>query len=177
MAYQTPVTDRSPADLAARNSKAFFNLTDYIRIYENARLTRAWAQYTTGFPIPFTTIEYPTMLTDPRTIVLKLRDLASNIEALRDQFAASIPGLEQQVKTDWEAGTNKPGIDYIHLNQWEKIVDDIWVFLFGGVLLQVCPTLTGDLGVGSGNSFSVVDCINMDGYNIYLYGSAQLFIF
>jgi|SRR5688572_1549066 len=176
MSYTTAVTDRTAADLVARNSKAFINVADFTRIYGNSLLVQSLLYAAELITVDFETLATPTIITIPT--VEEYNTLAGNIEAIRFQIEielATIPGATTEIKHDYEAGASKETFDYRDVNLWESTLDVLWEY-FDGPLLDVCPTLTGDLTVLTGAQDIYIDCIDMDGFNIDLQGTANLFI-
>lgn len=174
MSYTTAVTDRTLADVQANNSKAYMNVADWTRIYENSKLVSSLAEIELGSAIAFALIDTPTTSTIPT--ITWLNNLTGNIEALRVAVAGeSITGTTTPIKDDWEAGVNKDAPDYIDVNLWESTVDVIWSH-YNGSSYDVCPTLTSNLTITTGNREIYIDCLDDGGYNIDLQGTAELFI-
>lgn len=171
MSYVTPVTDRSQADIVAKNSKAFFNVTDWERIYNNARLAIDLARIIGGLSVGWDDIyqQYITYIPN----VTHFNTLLENIELARQ--AVNIPTAATVIKYDWEAGSRKQAPKYTHVNQWEKTINAIWTYYNGGSI-PVCPVLSSNLTVLTGNYALYIDCLDMADYNIDLQGTAKLYI-
>lgn len=176
MAYTTPVTDRTAADIAAKNPKAYFNVADWTRVYDNSQLVNSLAAVMLDQQITFNTLTAPTIATIPSVIDFNI--LVGNIEFLRAYFNNEVPnvaGTLVSIKDDWEAGFNKDAPDYVDANLWESTLDAIWDY-YSGDSLQVCPTLTGNLTVLTGASAIYVDCLDTANYIVDLQGTAILHI-
>jgi hypothetical protein len=172
MAYSTPVTDRTSADIAARNSKAFLNVSDWTRIYNNSQVVNSLAAIMLGAGIAFDTIALPTITTIPSVTNLNL--LTGNIERVRVAVIAVLPSLTE-IKDDYEAGPDKTAPKYTDVNLWESTLDAIWNY-YDGPDLDVCPTLAADLTVATGTNHIVVDCIDAANFNIDIQGTGNLYI-
>jgi hypothetical protein len=160
--YITPVVDRDAADIAAQNSKAYFNVADWTRIYGNARLASALAAIMLDDAIAFDEIAAPAITDFPD--VADFNTLLGNINNMVVAMAAELPTLTE-VKDDWQAGASNPSPNYNHANQWEQTIDAIWDH-WAGDSLEVCPNLTGNVTVGSGQTKIYVDCVNTNGHSI-----------
>jgi hypothetical protein len=172
MAYVTPVTDRTSADIAARNSKAFMNVVDWTRIYNNSQLVNSLAAIMLGTGITFDVIALPTITTIPSVTNLNL--LTGNIERIRVAVAAVLPSLTE-IKDDYIAGAGEVAPRYTDVNLWESTLDAVWVY-YDGPDLDVCPTLSADLTVATGTNHIVVDCIDAANFNIDIQGTGNLYI-
>ena len=123
MAYTTPIiTDRDSDDIIAQNSKAFFNVADWTRIYGNSLEVNTLLA-TNIYTLDFDTITTPTTADIP--LQAELNVLLANIERMR--LWASIylnayitDPLFVEVKDDWASGEAP---DYTHANSWEKVLD------------------------------------------------------
>jgi hypothetical protein len=173
MAYTTPVTDRAQSDIDTPTSKEYFNVSDWTRVHDNAKVTTALAEIETGAPIPFTTQAAPTVTTIPN--VVNFNTLLTSIETMRLAVLADIPSLTTSIKDDWGEGVGVPVFNFEDVNLWEQTLDAAWVY-YDGASLEVCPTLTADLTILTGASVVYVDCLNTDTYKVYLEGTAKLYI-
>jgi hypothetical protein len=174
MAYVTPVTDRSASDIAARNSKAFWNVSDFTRVYGNSQLVNSLAAIMLDTGIQFDVLTTPAITTIPN--VTDFNTFLANIERVRLAVGVfAIPGALIAIKYNWEAGTDKLSPTYSHANLWESTLDAIWEF-YGGPDLDVCPTLTADLTITTGNQEIYVDCLDANGFNITIQDGATLAI-
>ena len=172
MSYTTPVTDRTAADLVARNSKAFMNVADWVRIYENSRIVHDIVEIEGGSPIAFTAISTPTSTSIP--MITDVNTLTENIETTRFEleFIETVPGAQIPIKHDYEAGASKPAFDYKDVNRWESTLDAIFEF-FG---VEECPTLSANLTVLTGTHEIYVDCLDMATFDVDLQSTANLYI-
>ena len=127
MAYTTPVTDRTAADIAARNSKAYMNVTDWQRIQNNADYLNDWMDTLVGVTFPF-----PNLGTAVNTWILRaeyeLNPLLEVIEGMRLWAATYIPELVSdpdfvEIRDDWLSGPSGQSPTYIQVNDWEKVMD------------------------------------------------------
>lgn len=173
MAYVTAVTDRTAADIAARNSKAFFNVATWTRIYGNAELVigLAWAAGYDAEWQPITTT--PTITSIPA--VTDFNTLTENIETFRGVMNSFVSDIDSPIKYDYIAGASQQTFDYTDVNLWELTLDLIWEFL-DGPLLEVCPTLIANLTVLTGVNKIYIDCLDAATFDIDLQGTANLYI-
>ena len=162
MGYTTPVIDRTNADIIARNSKAFMNVADWTRIYRNAQLASSLSAIELDEIITFDILPTPTITYIPR--VSFLNTLLANIERTRLAMSSLIPTLTE-IKDDWEGGAHKVSPNYQYVNLWEKTIDVIWDH-WNGDSLEVCPNLSADVVVSSGQTKIYVDCVNTNGHSI-----------
>lgn len=127
MAYTTPITDRTQADIAARNSKAFFNVVDWIRIYGNSSETNTVLTAALGAMASFVTIS-AVVNTDIPTVA-EINIFLANIErmryALKDSSVANDVDFIE-IKDDYVEGQNKIAPNFINVNSWEKVIDIIY---------------------------------------------------
>ena len=175
MAYTTAVYDRTNTDIYTKTSKAYLNVADWTRIYNNCQLVSSLSEILTGAPISFILITIPTTASIPT--IDDLRNITGNIETLRAAVVAAetITGIDTEIKTDWFAGASYQAPNYQDVNAWERTIDLIWDF-YNGDSYDVCPTLTGNVTVTTGNYEIYIDCIDMADYNIDLQGTANLYI-
>ncbi len=174
MSYTTPITDRSYADIAARNSKAFFNATDWTRIKDNEQVTRNLAEILLSISVP------ATMIADVTTVMIptasNVNPLLTNIENLRLAVAGeSITGTSTEIKDDWATGMAAASPTFADVNLWESTLHAIWTYI-NGAIYDNCPTLTVNLTVTTGNQEIYIDCLDAADYNIDLQGTAKLYI-
>lgn len=118
MAWVSPVYDRTAADIANKTSKAYFNVADWQRIYDDALIVRNEIQTAYGLTITFTTLTAPTMTTIPNATAIN--SLALNIE--RSRAACGLPAAlgVAVIKTNWPGGVNAAAPDYLTVNDWER---------------------------------------------------------
>ncbi len=174
MSYITAVKDRTLADIAARNSKAYFNVADWTRIKNNEQVTRNLAEILLSISVSATTIGDVETTNIPTASILNA--LLTNIENLRLAVAGeSIPGTDTEIKDDWGSGISSTTPTWQDANLWESTIDAIWVYI-NGAIYDNCPTLTVDLTVTNGNQQIYIDCLDANSYNIDLQGNAALYI-
>lgn len=123
--YIAPViTDRSPADIAAQTTKAFFNVLDWQRIYNNAEVTKQIVDFLLGLNITFNTVGSVSITTIPT--VAELNTLLANINRIYQASGLQTTlGLEL-IKEDWQDGTTVQSPNYINANEWENLVNKIF---------------------------------------------------
>lgn len=114
MSWITPVTDRTNADILAKNSKAYMNVSDWARIYDNAEYLKGLAETLLAEAVTFTVIDAPTITTIPTDA--DVNNLVTNINNINEIVGlTSIPTL----KNDW-VGNAFPAPNYMQVNQWER---------------------------------------------------------
>ena len=135
MSYTTPVTDRTAADVAAKNTKAYFNVADWTRIYDNTEVLNSLL-ITLAHPSTFTAIGYPIITTIPSaTDFNTLIENIKNAQAIVEAFLISPTGLET-LKSDWVAGVGQPTFNYAHVNSWEQNISILYQFIIGLAVLR-----------------------------------------
>jgi len=174
MAYITAITNRTIEDVRNKTSKAYFNIADWERIYNNTFLTKNLAEILLSSGITLSTLSVPTITTIPTAA--NFNALLTNIETLRlAVISESITGAQTEINDAWEAGLLKTAPDWEDANLWESTIDAIWVHFDGGTY-PVCISLTGNLTVTNGNYYIAIDCIDANNYEISLEGDAALYI-
>ncbi len=174
MSYTTPVTDRTYADIAARNSKAFFNVADWTRIKGNEYITRSLAEILLSISVSTTPIADVTTVTIPTAS--NINPLLTNIENLRLAVAGlSIAGTSTEIKDDWATGMAVASPTFSDVNLWESTLHAIWTYI-NGAIYDNCPTLTVNLTVTTGNRQIYIDCLDTANYTVDLQGTATLYI-
>lgn len=166
MSYVTAVTNRTITD--------YQNLSDWERMYGNAKLVIALVEILEDTTIAYTSVSEAVS----ETTLPKIDDyngILTGIENLRQVAVSNIPSLTTEIKDDWVAGIGKPAPSYVDANLWESTLDTIWTY-YNGSSYDVCPTLTSNLTITTGNYEVYIDCIDCDIYDIELQGNAQLFI-
>lgn len=171
MSYETPVTDRAQSDITNRTTKGFFNVADWNRIYNNARLAIDVANISGGESLGWDVIAEPTITTIPG--VTDFNILLENIELARQILNS--PLAQTPIKYDWAAGAGADVPKFNHVNLWESVIDVIWNE-YGGATITVCPTLSGNLTITTGNQDVYIDCIDAATFDIDLQGTANLYI-
>lgn len=124
MRYITPITDRELLDITNRTSKAFLNIADWIRIYNNAELTKILVDFLLGTSTTFDAVSTPTVFTKPT--VTQLNTLLANMNRVR--IASGLPEITglSELKADWLEGSSADAPDYIDVNAWETFIDTIF---------------------------------------------------
>jgi len=123
-----------------------------------------------SIPIVFNTVATVTVTTIPS--VNDINALTGNIERLRLEVLTDIPTLTTEIKDDW-GGTLSPR--FTDVNLWESVIDTIWDY-YNGASYTVCPTLSADLTITTGNQGIYIDCIDAVNYNIDLQGTVNQYI-
>jgi hypothetical protein len=120
MTYTPPITDRAQLDITNKTAKAFFNVADWVRIYDNAEAVNAFVSFLNSV-IPFDQITYPTTLTIPS--VANLNILLANIERIR--LTSNLPAIAglNEVTSNWQSGSAANAPTYMDVNTWEQVLD------------------------------------------------------
>ena len=141
--YQTPVTDRTADDIVNQTAKAFFNVSDWLRIYNNTQVVNALVEFLLDIDIAFDALSTPTITTIPT--VAQLNTLLLNIERIR--LASGFPAIDglTEIVTSWADGTSADAPTYIEANQWEQVLDTIYRSIARSVEYQ---PYCGVLGAG-----------------------------
>ncbi|RUM41396.1 MAG: hypothetical protein DSY80_08955 [Desulfocapsa sp.] len=144
MSYTTPIYDRDAADIAAQNSKAFWNVADWARVYNNT--TEARDAINSALGITTVTLD---ALTTPTTADIptasELNGIPTNIERLRSWLATNAPIADDdfvEIKDDYSAGQSETAPDYIAVNSWEKVIDLIYQ-IYKSPYTADTPPITG----------------------------------
>lgn len=125
MSYTPGVTDRTAADILAKNSKAYFNIADWNRIYDNTSYLNG-VLAALGITVPFTTITTPTTAT--HCTALMLNTLLTNINNLWTVPGFTITGVTA-LRTDWVGGVPSDKPTYVDVNLWEHTLDLLNTFI------------------------------------------------
>lgn len=172
--YTTPVTDRTAADVTAKNTKAYFNIADWIRIYRNAQIVNSLCEIVVeDGPLLFPIVATPTItsipsITDFNSLLLSIE----NFRTLNSLIQAEAPTA---IKHDWIAGVENAAPKYTDVNLWENTINLVWEYLNASSYSE-CPTLTGDLILNSTNHDIYIGCIDSGSYDIDLQDTSRLFI-
>ena len=125
MPWVNPITDRTYADILNRTSKAFFNVADWQRIYNNTWELNQLVNNLRGLNIEFTPLTSPTIATIPSAN--DINALILNIERIRLASGLPISPDLQPLKTDWQSGFSAAAIiNYETVNTWEKNLLTMW---------------------------------------------------
>lgn len=127
MAYTTPVTDRTMADVQNKTAKGYFNLADFTRIYgNNVEVNTLLAIFGASVP-SFTTISGVT--TASTDLLAIINTMVGNIENLRlwciaiqPSYFSGLTGFDE-LKDDWAGGPSASAPTYVYVNSWEKVLD------------------------------------------------------
>ena len=124
MRYTEPITDRAQSDIDNLTVKAFFNVADWQRIYNNAQVAKALLDFLFSINITFDTVTEPTIITIPT--VTQLNTLLANIDRLR--IESNLPAITElnEIASDWKEGSGAPSPDYLDANEWEQVIDLIF---------------------------------------------------
>ena len=120
--WTEPVTDRDAADITARNSKAFFNVADWIRINGNAEHVNALVNILRVLDIEFEELAEPVITTIPDAS--DINSFVANIERLRLASPFPVSFGITELKDDYVGGLIEV-LDYNTLNSWESDLEKI----------------------------------------------------
>ena len=125
--FITPIYDRTLADISSRTPKAFFNVADWRRVYGNSQIVNDLLFILFGNDVDFDTLTEPVITTIPT--VTAVNTMLENIERVR--LACGLPTIAAlgEIKTDWAEGSAADAPDYIDANQWEEIINAVFVGL------------------------------------------------
>lgn len=129
MRYSTAITDRKYSDIYYKTNKGYFNVSDWLRIYENARNTNVLLNALTGDGIVFSFVAEP-LRTDFASVT-KLNTLLNNIDLMRSDSVNYLSDviLIASIKHDWLAGWDKDAPKYTDVNTWEKVIETMYLNL------------------------------------------------
>jgi hypothetical protein len=118
MKYTEPIIDRTADDIAEQTSKAFWNISDWTRVHDNAKVAKILLDFLLDISIDDNALPKPTRFTFPPASAIN--QLIENIEAVR--IAAGLPEITglAKLKTDWKDGTSAVAPNYLDVNQWER---------------------------------------------------------
>jgi hypothetical protein len=131
MAWVSPIYDRTATDITNRTSKAFFNVADWQRIYDNSLIVRNLVNSTYSLSVPFTTLTAPTTTSIPSAA--EINSLVQNIELARAACGLPIALGLAVLRYDWQEGINAPTPDYEDVNDWERDLYLIYTLLSNAV--------------------------------------------
>lgn len=115
--WQTPIIDRTAADILARTAKAFLNVADWIRINGNTDQVRVLMSVMLLMDVTLTDLETPAITDFPTAT--DINTLIENIDLLRQNSQLpTISGLIA-LKYDWQSGAGAQAPDYNRVNEWE----------------------------------------------------------
>ncbi|MHC1772941.1 MAG: hypothetical protein AB9907_14670 [Flexilinea sp.] len=117
--YERPIYNRSLNDIVVRNSRAFFNVSDWTRINNNTQYARELVLDIKGGLIPHVTLAPPTRTTKPTAA--DINALVQNI--IYVQAAADVTEADRYTLfADYEDGADKATPDFIKVNSWERVL-------------------------------------------------------
>jgi hypothetical protein len=121
-----PIYDRDADDITARNSKAFFNVVDWIRVNGNTQYLNALATLLRLWDIDFTELPEPDIATIPTAE--DINQFVENIDRIREILSfPSATGIVA-LKHDY-AGTLSEIINYETVNNWERDIEGFLVLV------------------------------------------------
>lgn len=125
MRYITAISDRTALDITNRTAKAFMNVADWQRIYNNAQMADTLVSFLLSTGITFDAIADPTITTIPT--VTQLNTLLANIERVR--VASGLPAITGlvEITSIWTAGSAANAPDYLDVNTWEQVLSIIYL--------------------------------------------------
>lgn len=123
MSYQRAVTDRSQTDIDTLTDKAFQNVSDWMRLYGNAKAARGLVQAIRGVSIDFDDVAAMTTYSFPTYAELNL--ILANVERIR--LAADLPDDPELVNVDvgWGYGVSEDAPTFESVNSWERVIEII----------------------------------------------------
>jgi hypothetical protein len=149
MAWVTPITDRTQSDIVARNSKAFFNVADWQRIYDDTQYVANQVASLLGISVTLTSLSTPTITTIPA--VADINTLIANVETVKAAILGyyALTGTNV-LKTDWAVGVDQPSPNYVIVNLWENNLDVMHAWLTASLALTRRFARTGVAPTGAG---------------------------
>lgn len=129
-----PITNRIAQDVIDRAQKAFFNVSDWIRITGNAETVVALVEITTSLRIPFAALPVPTKYTIPT--VAELNAFLVNIDANRIAQNLHIWGL-QPIDTEYIGGVSGSSPMFEEVNTWERNLAIVRNFIFDHIAYRI----------------------------------------
>lgn len=118
--WKAPITDRNLDDISNRTSKAFFNVADWLRINDDARIVTAIANVMHGLGLEFNELTQPTTTVFPSAA--DINAFITNIEQSRSALMFPVSSVVP-LKTDWQPGNGATAPNYQTVNDWEKDVN------------------------------------------------------
>jgi hypothetical protein len=123
MKYINPIFDRTADDVTNKTAKAYFNLVDWLRVYNNAEVINIIISFLLRMDITFNAVGTPSIATIPS--VTDLNTLLANIERIRaTRNLPEITGLAE-IKANWGSGSASISPDYLDANFWEFAIDKL----------------------------------------------------
>lgn len=134
--YQNPITDRTAEDVTNKTVKAFFNVADWQRIYNNAQVTKSLVDFLLSINITFNSVATSTITTIPTAASLNTLLANINLIVTSKNNLPAIAGLTT-LKDDWAEGTGADSPDYLDANEWETILDLILSMVINAVEYRI----------------------------------------
>ena len=122
--YIRPIYDRTAIDITNKTAKAYFNIADWKRVYNNLGNAINLEEVIEGNGIVLPVIAEPTITTIPTVSIFNAMLLA--LEELRLNLIGYLPSLTTNIKHDWVAGSGSVAPDYKDVNLWEQTIDIIY---------------------------------------------------
>lgn len=121
MSWITPVYNRTATDIANLTDKAYFNVSDWARIYGNAVIVYQIISIVLEVDIEFVYLAIPDMSTIPN--VISFNFLLANLNRIR--VASGLPFIVElaTLNENWLAGKYAVTPTYEDVNKWERFVD------------------------------------------------------
>jgi len=118
LCYITPIFDRNSNDILLKTDKAFFNISDYLRIDNNIRYAKSLIERANGTTIQIDPIEEPNIgdAIQPEEINILVRNIITIQEHAR---LANTKGY--RLSAQYAPDELFP--DYFEVNKWEKVID------------------------------------------------------
>jgi hypothetical protein len=144
MRYTPAIFDRTVEDITNKTFKAYLNVEDWRRIYNNSRVANALVAFLVNIDIAFDEISMPTTTTIPT--VVELNTLLTNIGEIR--IASGLPPITGlvEIKNDWLPGSSADSPTYVDVNDWERVIDIIFHSI--GILVDYNRIYCGVPNVG-----------------------------
>jgi hypothetical protein len=141
MKWIDPVFDRTSTDVTQRLQKAFFNVSDWLRITGNTEYIRVITNIILSLGIQSTALEEPTISTLPR--VADINQMIQNIDQIREAVCLPPASGVIALKHDYKAGNSADAPDYQAVNAWERDIQLIRDLLRSSVELTLsCGTFS-----------------------------------
>lgn len=121
MRYIEAITNRAQSDIDSLTAKAFFNIVDWQRIYNNSQVAKAIVDFLLSINVSFDELTEPSITTIPT--VTEINTLLANIERIRD--ASGLPEINgiSEIFASWQEGAGANAPDYLNVNEWEQILE------------------------------------------------------
>jgi hypothetical protein len=124
--YITPIYDRTKADIDAKTAKAYFNISDWLRIEANTAFVKSLVDAVLDTTIAQNTLTEPTITTFPTAT--EINEFLENIEVIR-QTVGLPASFTPAIKITWQEGFGAVSPDYEDANLWEQVLTFIFIYL------------------------------------------------